>query len=915
MQRTATCLVMLLVSGTLSLNAQQIPDLQQLAAAKAAQGAEGVGVASALPARPAARPVTETKTDGADQRTAEKLDREIQELKKREKGPKRFAADLFDYRQPQTAATEGGIAEDYVLGTGDQLQINVFGSATFELPAQVDGRGEVVIPKVGSVKVGGLTLGKARQAVQAKVTQNFSRSTVDLGVTKLREVRVFVLGEVYKPGSYLVSSLSSLVNVLGLAGGPSAAGSYRQIRVLRGGKLVHQVDLYPLRAEGLGNMNFGFQNGDTLFVPMAFNQVQLEGGFARVVAQDRLTHALKLEKAEKDTESADEAKESSEIRRLRRTIKLLERQLNPLADATGGEPLRATQPLSGAATLPMAERITLEDRLAFLKDELKALLAKGRVDQRISEDEPQAETGMDGVPEWVTRWQQSGNAPLLNFEMLPGETAADALRFAGGLEAQAFSGRLSLRRIDPAGAVDILDVPLADGGKGTPLQKGDTLSALPRRDWAERTIELAGWVRVPGRFARAEGMRVADLLKREGQILPDTYLGRGEIVRRLPDGNTRYFAFDVSKALAGDTAHNLPLGDRDRVELYRLDDLRLRRTVMIQGPISRPGTYAFHEGMRASDLLFRAGIPLRQADRFVAELAHTRDGKPSQVVKLDLTKLLSNEQSSPVDLNDDVLNPKLEAFDHLSVYARPDYRPHRSITLSGQVRRPGVYTLDSDQTTVKELVERAGGLTSEAMPEASVFLRKMSDIDPEKAKAAERSGLEAQDPTNQGINEVLNRLAETKRQTTTGALLKNPLLHGLQTGALNRMVVNMKGLLAGNAGDQVRLQDGDEIIIPKATDAAYVVGETASPFATYKVRAGMRVKELVRMAGGYTRNADTWNVRLLKADGRILDTWVDRRKVEPGDTVLVPQRIRRDVSWQENLQALTPIAILVNTFK
>jgi protein involved in polysaccharide export with SLBB domain len=150
-----------------------------------------------------------------------RIDAEIKALKAKEKGPRRFAADLFDARQANpSATTEGGISEDYVLGTGDTLSVNVFGSATFDIPAQVDGRGEIVIPKIGSVKVGGLTLGKAKQAVQGLVGRQFSRTTVDIQVMKLREVRVFVMGEVYKGGSFLVPSLSSLVNVLSLAGGP-----------------------------------------------------------------------------------------------------------------------------------------------------------------------------------------------------------------------------------------------------------------------------------------------------------------------------------------------------------------------------------------------------------------------------------------------------------------------------------------------------------------------------------------------------------------------------------------------------------------------------------------------------------------------------------------------------------------------
>jgi hypothetical protein len=75
----------------------------------------------------------------------------------------------------------------------------------------------------------------------------------------------------------------------------------------------------------------------------------------------------------------------------------------------------------------------------------------------------------------------------------------------------------------------------------------------------------------------------------------------------------------------------------------------------------------------------------------------------------------------------------------------------------------------------------------------------------------------------------------------------------------------------------------------------------------------MKVSDILRLAGGTTRNADTSNIRLLKADGRIIDSWVEGKAVEPGDTVLVPQRFRRDYSWQENLTALMPVALVLST--
>jgi protein involved in polysaccharide export with SLBB domain len=908
----------------------QLPQGLDLQALKQAAGAQGVtGATDAVPARAGTLPTTGvTPEEAARQRSEdEKLDEEIRILKRREKGPRRFGADLFQVRQRGLAATEGGIAEDYVLGTGDRLNLNVFGSATFDLPVQVDGRGEIVIPKVGTAKVGGLSLGRAKQAVQALVSRNFSRSTVDLQVTRLREVRVFVMGEVYRPGSYLVSSLSSLVNVLSLAGGPSAVGSYRDIRVMRGGSRIYGLDLYPLRAEGLGNPNVALQNGDTVFVPLAQNQVLLEGAFQRVVAVPA-EPPKKGERSELEDLDADPVKDQRE--RIQREIRAIEAQLTPSKEpapaADSPEETRESKVAGRVQTTPappvvlsLTERAALEDRYFTLKRQLVALKEAPVGDHRLrinpETNLPVLPTAVEkNQPEWLQRWELTGRAPAMQFEMKPGETAADALRFAGGFVMEAGEGTLTLRHRDVSGITRGQDVPAGEAARVS-LGRGDVLSAPVRRERTGSVVELSGWIRVPGTFARPEGMRVADLLKREAQVLPDTYRARGEVVHTAQDGTTRFQSFDVDKALAGDPAHNLLLEDRDRVELFRVEDLRLPRLVTVLGPVARPGTYTFHEGMRASDLIFRAGVPANNADRLVAEVAHSRDGKPSDVIRLDLARLLSTEAASPIALLDDAVNPRIQPEDQLSFFEKPDFKVHRTVRITGQVARPGSYTLDSAKPTLSALFQRAGGLTPEAMPQAGIFLRRMSTQDASLQRAAEESGLAGKDPTAKGVNEILERLNETKRQNTTGQLLKNPLLHGLLAGSLNRMVVDFGSIVSGKAGADVELQDGDEIIIPRATETAYVVGETASPFATYKVGKGMKVSDLLRLAGGTTRNADTSNIRLLKADGRILDSWVEGKAVEPGDTVLVPQRFRRDSSWQENLAALTPIAIMLSVLK
>ena len=819
------------------------------------------------------------------QRENAQIEAEVKALKARDKGPRRFASDLFDTRQGNPAATtEGGIAEDYVLGTGDQLGVNVFGSATFEVPAQVDGRGEIVIPKVGSVKVAGLTLGAARKAVLGLVSRQFSRTTVDLQVMKLREVRVFIMGEVYRSGSYLVPSLSSLVNVLSLAGGPTSAGSFRDIRVVRGGEPIHRLDLYPLRAEGRGNVNFSLQSGDVLFVPVVGTRVLMEGAFLRVAAPTREAgeggSAIQLEL--RPEESAWEA--------VRFMGGLLPSAYASLITLQRVDPNGVINVQNLANT-----EATLRGIRLYPSDALRAL---GQIERT------------EGVVEVAGHVRVPGR-----FSYKPGMRVKDLLQGQNQLLPDTHMGRGEVVRTDPDERQQMVVFDVAKAMAGDPahnlaLSPRDKLSLFTIAEFRLPAwkVTITGPFVQPGTFDWIEGMRTSDLILR-ARMKPDTYLGRGEVVRTYLDERQELFVFDVAKAMAGDPLHNLELTPRDKVSLYALTEFRLPRKVTVNGPFTHPGTFDWTENMRASDLVFRAGIPQLSANRYYAELAHTKDGKPSQVVRLELEKLLSSEAGSPVALLDDGVNPKIEPYDILSLYEKPDYRTHRSVRVQGQVVRPGTYVFDQDRPTLSQLIQRAGGLTPEAMPRAGLLLRSFQTELGPQAK---------------GANDILERLNETKilieKSTTVGevqkgGLFRPPVLHGVSASKLNRLVVDFAGALKGDKDSDTELLDGDEVLIPRFIDTAYVVGESASPFGAYKVKPGMTVADVLQSAGGLTRNADSWNIRLVKADGRIVDSWVRGKKVEPGDTVLVPQRFRRDTAWQDDLAALTPIALLLNAIR
>ncbi len=212
-----------------------------------AQGDQAPQGADAVPSAKDVLAALPSGDKGAESDLDRQVEREIKELKKAYKGPFILASDLFAGSSTFRQSAMASVSDDYRLGTGDSMMLYVFGSATFDLPLVVDRTGDITVPKVGSLHVAGLRLGDARQQIQKLVNSLFSRSRVDLQFMKTRDVRIFVLGEVYRPGSYVVPSLTSLLNALTLSGGPSPFGTTRNIQLIRAGKVLQTLDLYPLR--------------------------------------------------------------------------------------------------------------------------------------------------------------------------------------------------------------------------------------------------------------------------------------------------------------------------------------------------------------------------------------------------------------------------------------------------------------------------------------------------------------------------------------------------------------------------------------------------------------------------------------------------------------------------------------------
>ncbi len=166
---------------------------------------------------------------------------------------------------------------DYVLGPGDNVVVNLWGVESGRLERAIDRQGQIALPEAGTVTVNGLTMSQAQTAIQLALGTQFQNEHVELSLGRVRTVRVYVVGDVQRPGAYDVSSLSTALNALYAAGGPTSRGSLRTLKHYRGQQLIREIDLYDLLLHGVRADLERLLPGDTILVPPAGTQVTVAG--------------------------------------------------------------------------------------------------------------------------------------------------------------------------------------------------------------------------------------------------------------------------------------------------------------------------------------------------------------------------------------------------------------------------------------------------------------------------------------------------------------------------------------------------------------------------------------------------------------------------------------------------------------
>jgi protein involved in polysaccharide export with SLBB domain len=189
-----------------------------------------------------------------------------------------FGAEFFAKAQATFAPIMNSpVPSDYPLGPGDELMIRGWGTIDIDYRATVDRNGTVNIPTVGSVVLAGVKAGDAENVIRAAIARLYKGVTVSVSFGQLRAITVYVVGQANRPGTYTVSSLSTLVTALFASGGPNANGSMRRVQVKRGGKIAAELDLYSFIAKGDKSADIKLLDGDTIYIPPAGGFVALVG--------------------------------------------------------------------------------------------------------------------------------------------------------------------------------------------------------------------------------------------------------------------------------------------------------------------------------------------------------------------------------------------------------------------------------------------------------------------------------------------------------------------------------------------------------------------------------------------------------------------------------------------------------------
>lgn len=469
--------------------------------------------------------------------------------------------------------------QSYVIGSGDQLLLDVYGASQQSYDLEVTPEGRVFIPSVGPVQVGGSSIEAATARIKSALGRIYSglnganpNTFVQLRLGNIRSIKVSMVGELTKPGTYTLPSFATVFNGLYAAGGPNENGAFRNVQVYRDSKLVATVDIYEFLSKGIQSSNITLQDNDVVIVPPVDTRIEIVGPVRR----------------------------------------------EGLFEVKSGESLEDLYVYTGGFT-----SLAYRDRVTVRRIENN---------QRKVVDVPASEFGSfslkDGdeilIGEALDRF--SNRVQVTGSVTRPGEyslgesglTVKGLVQKAQGLKPEAFSARATLYRTsaDLTLAAEPLDLKaILEGTSEDVVLKNEDLLFVPSRYdiHEEYYVKISGEINYPGTYPFAADMTVGDLILRSGGMLESATNSSIEIARRVRDASSgkvaeiKTLTIDPNLELTAEE-RNQRLQPFDHVFIRRSPGFEREQLVTIQGEVTYPGDFAIAgANERISDIIKRAG--------------------------------------------------------------------------------------------------------------------------------------------------------------------------------------------------------------------------------------------------------------------------------------------------------------------
>jgi protein involved in polysaccharide export with SLBB domain len=469
------------------------------------------------------------------------------------------------------------VGPDYVLGSGDNLVVNLWGGYSNHLSLTIDRQGQIALPEAGTITIDGLTIAQAQSAIQKALSTQFQGEHVEISLGRLRTVRVYVVGDVQRPGAYDVSSLSTPLSALYAAGGPTSRGSLRILLQYRGKELVRKIDLYDFLLKGVRSDVERLLPGDTLLVPPVGPEVTVEG-----MVHHPAIYELNGEKT-----------------------------LNQVLDLAGGVLATASLKQINVARIVAHQRRTmlslqLPNNPTELAQKLAAFQVQGGDDVVISQILP-----YNGQAVYLEgHVYRPGKYPYKD-----GMTVNDLLHSYQDVLPEPANHAELVRLQAPDFRPETISFNLPDvliGNDSILLQPFDLIRIFGRYEIDSPRVSIEGEVLRPGAYPMSQGMTVADLVRMAGGFKRSAYREEADLSSYVVQNGqkvlVKHSVVAVQKALDGDKSADVALKPGDVVSIRQLAGWQdIGASVTISGEVEHAGSYGIQEGERLSSVLKRAG--------------------------------------------------------------------------------------------------------------------------------------------------------------------------------------------------------------------------------------------------------------------------------------------------------------------